>query len=101
MWNKTSAVGSGSSSAANSQPNLQAPHEMNNHSGNDSIRKKLFDDDTYHMESIVNLEKECQQALAKILLDPLSQNAVNVEQQLWNCFIKQYKVHLVCLLDIT
>lgn len=57
--------------------------------------------DTFHIESISNLEKECQTALAKILADPMSKVAVLAEQQMWSSFIKQYKIHLVCTLDFS
>lgn len=108
MWNKatTSRLVS-TPSALNSQQMQMQINGLNLHatggdSNVDSAKKKgsntFPDDDAFHLESIVNLEKECQKALSIILPDPLSANAVTAEQQLWGCFIKNHKVYLVSLL---
>lgn len=108
MWNKatTSRLVS-TPSAPNSQQQMQMQlnglnlHATGGDPNADSAKKgsnTFPDDNAFHLESIVNLEKECQKALSIILPDPLSANAVTAEQQLWGCFIKNHKIHLVSLL---
>lgn len=112
MWNKgtTSRLVSSTPSALTHPQQMQmngmslhhatgSSQPMNVDSAKSKVKSTVSpspaDDDAFHLESIVNLEKECQKALSIILPDPLSASAVTAEQQLWGCFIKYHKVHLV------
>ena len=115
MWRKSStqktnfmtvatSSSSMSPSAANSQLNgnltiheIVSNNNSNNLTGDEGAKKKLIvDDEVYH--NIVMLEMECHRARDKILLEPImSPNVSTIEQKLWELFIKQYKIHLVCL----
>ncbi len=67
----------------------------NTGSSSDEAAKNKKEEDAFHFESLVSLEKECQKALSTVLLNPLAAEAVTAEQQLWSSFIRKYKVHMV------
>lgn len=95
MWTKSPRPKSVMSTGAeNSQPNGHLNTSSETSSNHASSRKMLFEDDQHKMNSLINLENECQTAMTNILNDPLSQNAVTIEQQMWTNFIKTYKVNL-------
>ncbi|KAH9403749.1 Protein smg7 [Tyrophagus putrescentiae] len=66
----------------------------NTGSSSDEAAKNKKEEDAFHFESLVSLEKECQKALSTVLLNPLAAEAVTAEQQLWSSFIRKYKVHM-------
>ena len=102
MWTKSPRPKSVMSTGAeNSQPNGHLNTSSETSSNHASSRKMLFEDDQHKMNSLINLENECQTAMTNILNDPLSQNAVTIEQQMWTNFIKTYKVNLVCFFLVT
>mgnify|MGYP001506390220 CR=1 FL=1 len=93
------AVSSASSSAANSQLNGHIPEStaITSAGGETVTRKKanMDEDHSCNLEKLTQLEAECQEALCKIVLDPMSRNAVMAEKILWNSFIKQHKSQIV------
>lgn len=52
-------------------------------------------DDSNHLDTLLIIDNEFQQALLKILNDPKSPEAVKIEQKLWSLFLKCYKSNSV------